>query len=119
MYFLTSYFYISVPLNKKDIFFDRVYHGKSRLEESQARIKFARSISNLRYADDTTVMSESKKELKSLLMRVTEEREKAELKLSIQRNEDHGIWSHQFIADRWGKFGSRDIFSFFGFQNHC
>ena len=57
-----------------------------RLDESQAGIKIAgRNINNLRYADDTTVMAESEDELKSLLMRVKEESEKAGLKLSIQK----------------------------------
>ena len=56
------------------------------LDESQAAIKIAgRSINNLRYADDTTLMAESKEELKSLLMRVKEEREKAGLKLNVQK----------------------------------
>ena len=55
------------------------------LDEAQAGIKIARrSINNLRYADDTTLMGESKEELKSLLMKVKEESEKAGLKLSIQ-----------------------------------
>ena len=53
----------------------------SRLEESQAGIKFARrNINNLRYVDDTTLMAESEEELKSLLMKVKEESEKAGLK---------------------------------------
>ena len=56
------------------------------LEETQAGIKIARrSINNLRYADDTTLMTESKEELKSLLMKVKKESEKASLKLSIQK----------------------------------
>ena len=56
------------------------------LEESQARIKIAgRNINNLRYADDTTLMAESEKELKSLLMKVKEESEKVGLKLNIQK----------------------------------
>ena len=56
------------------------------LEEAQAGIKIARrNISNLRYADDTTFMVESKKELKSLLMKVKEESEKAGLKPNIQK----------------------------------
>ena len=58
----------------------------ARLDESQAGIKITgRNINNLRYADDTTLMAESKEELKSLLMRVKEESEKAGLKLSIQK----------------------------------
>ena len=57
------------------------------LDEAQGRIKIAgRNISNLRYADDVTLMAESRKELKSLLMKVEEEREKAGLKLNIQKN---------------------------------
>ena len=56
------------------------------LEETQAGIKIAwRNISNLRYADDTTVMAESEEELKSLLMKVKEESEKVGLKLNIQK----------------------------------
>ena len=58
---------------------------KCRLDEAQARIKIARrNINNLRYADDTTLMAESKEELKSLLMKVKEESEKADLKFNIQ-----------------------------------
>ena len=57
------------------------------LDEAQAGIKIAgRNINNLRYADDTTVMAESEKELNSLLIKVKEESEKAGLKLSIQKN---------------------------------
>ena len=56
------------------------------LEEAQAGIKIAgRNISNLRYADDSTLMAESKEELKSLLMKVKEESEKAGLKFNIQK----------------------------------
>ena len=56
------------------------------LEETQTRIKVAwRNINNLRYADDTTLMAESKEELKSLLMKVKEESEKLGLKLNIQK----------------------------------
>ena len=57
------------------------------LEEPQAGIKIARrNINKLRYADDTTLMAESEEELKSLLIKVKEENEKAGLKLSIQKN---------------------------------
>ena len=56
------------------------------LEEAQAGIKIARrNINNLRYADDTTLMAESEEELKSLLMKVTEESEQVGLKLNIQK----------------------------------
>ena len=58
----------------------------ARLDEAQARIKIARrNINNLRYADDTTLLAKSEEELKSLLMKVKEESEKAGLKLSIQK----------------------------------
>ena len=58
----------------------------ARLDEAQAGIKTARrNINNLRYADDTTLMAESKEELKSLLMKVKEENEKVGLKLNIQK----------------------------------
>ena len=57
---------------------------KAGLEEAQARIKIAwRNINNLRYADDTTLMAESEEELKSLLMKVKEERENVGLKFNI------------------------------------
>ena len=76
------------------------------LDKAQAGIKIARrNINNIRYADDTTLMAESEEELKSLLMKVKEESEKAGLKLNIQKNQDHGIWSHCFMANRWGKNG--------------
>ena len=58
----------------------------SGLDEAQAEIKIARrNINNLRYADDTTLMAESEEELKSLLMKVKEESDKAALKLNIQK----------------------------------
>ena len=76
----------------------------ARLAESQAGIKITkRNINNLRYADDTILMAESEEELNSFLMRVKEEREKSSLKLNIQKNENHGIHSHHFMANRWGK----------------
>ena len=60
--------------------------GNARLDEAQAGIKIARrNINNLRYADNTTLMAESKEELKSLLMKVKEESEKVGLKLNIQK----------------------------------
>ena len=65
--------------------YNRIHHGNTSLDKAQAEIKIdGRNISNLRYADDTTLMAESKEELKSLLMKVKEENEKAGLKLSIQ-----------------------------------
>ena len=63
------------------------------LEEAQAGIKIAgRNINNLRYADDTTLMSESEEELKSLLMKVKEESEKAGLKLNIKKMKSITFW---------------------------
>ena len=68
------------------------------LDESQAEIKITRrNINILRCTDDTTLMAEYEGELKSLLMRMKEESEKAGLKL---KNQDHGIWSHHFMANR-------------------
>ena len=71
------------------------------LEEAQAGIKIAgRNISKLKYTDDTTLMAESKEELKSLLMKVKEESEKSWLKAQRSENEDHGIRSHHFMGNR-------------------
>ena len=74
-----------------------------------------RNINNLRYEDDTTLMAESKEELKSLLMKVKEESEKNQ----HVKKEDHGIWFHHFMANRWGNNGNSDRFYFLGHQNHC
>ena len=75
------------------------------LDEAQAGIKISgRDINNLRYADETTLTAESK-ELKSLLMKVKEESEKAGLKCNIQKTKIHGIWSHHFMANKWGNSG--------------
>ena len=74
------------------------------LERAQAGIKIAgKNISNLRYADDTTLMAESKEELKSLLMKVKEESEKAG---SIFKKLNHSIQSHHLMANRWGNSGN-------------
>ena len=90
------------------------------LEEAEAEIKIARrNINNFRYADDTTLMAESEEELKNLLMKVKEESEKSWLKAQHSENEDHGIWSHHFMANRWGNRGNSDRLSFLGLQNHC
>ena len=58
-----------------------------------------RSINDLRYADDTTLMAEREEELNSLLMKVKEESENVDLKPNIQKNEDHGIQSHHFFEN--------------------
>ena len=90
------------------------------LEETQAGIKIAgRNIKNLRYADDTTLMAESEEELKSLLMKVKVESEKSWLKAQHSENEDHGIWSHHFMGNRWGNSRNSVRLSLFGLQNHC
>ena len=80
------------------------------LEEAQAEIKIAgRNINHLRYADDTTLMSESEEELKSLLMKVKEESEKV----------GYGMRSHHFVGNTWGNSGNSVRLYFFGLQNHC
>ena len=85
------------------------------LEETQAGIKIAgRNINNFRYTDDNTLTAESEEELKSLLMKVKEESEKP--KAQHSENEDHGIWSHHFMGNRWGN-SVRIYFS--GLPNHC
>ena len=72
------------------------------LDEAQAGIKIAgRNINNLNYADDTTLMAESEEELKSLLMKVKEESEKAGLKLNIQKTKIMAFWSHHFMGNWW------------------
>ena len=77
------------------------------LYEAQAGIKTARrNINNLRYAGDSTLMAESEEELRSLLMKMKEERGKAGLKLNIQKTKDHGIQSHHFMANRRGNSGN-------------
>ena len=72
----------------------------ARLDEAQAEIKIAKRNINLRYEDDSTLVAESEEELKSLLLKVKEESEKAGLKLNIQKTKDHGIQSHHFMANR-------------------
>ena len=90
------------------------------LDEAQAGIKIAgRNINNLRYPDDTTLMAENKEELKSLLMKVKEESEKAALKLSIQKTK---IMASSPITSRqveWGNNRNSDRLYFLRFQNHC
>ena len=93
------------------------------LEEAQAGIKIAgRNINNLRYADDTTLMAEREEELKSLLMKVKVKLESEKvgwLKAQHSENEDHGIWSHHFMGNRWGNSGNSIRLYFSGLQNHC
>ena len=85
--------------------------------KAQAGIKIAgRNINNLRYADDTTLMAESEEELKSLLMMVKEDSEKAGLKLNIQKTK---IQSYHFMANRWVNSRNTDRLYLLGLQNHC
>ena len=80
----------------------------SGLDEAQAGFKIAgRYINSLSYTDDITLMEESEEELKSLLTRVKEESEKAGL-TQHSKNEDHGIQSHHFMANRWGNNGNSE-----------
>ena len=91
----------------------------ARLDEAQAGFKIAgRNINNLKYADDTTRMAESKEELRSLLIKVKEESEKAGLKLNIQKTKIMAP-AHHFMANRWGNNGNSDRLYFLGLQNHC
>ena len=89
------------------------------LDEAQAGIKTAgRNINNLRYAEDTTLMAETKEELKSLLMKVKEESEKVGLKLNIQKTK---IMASSLITS-WqidGKTVETVAEYFLGVQNHC
>ena len=91
----------------------------SGLDEAQAGIKIARrNVNNLRYADDTTLMAESKEELKNLLMKVKEESEKVGLKLNIQKTK---IMASSLITS-WQIDGEtmetvRDYFG--GSKDHC
>ena len=84
---------------------------------NDGKISGIKRLDNLRYADDTTLMEESEEELKSLLMKVKEESEKAGLKAQHSENEDHGIWSHHFMANRWGNSGN-SVRLFIWLQNH-
>ena len=74
----------------------------SGLEEAQAGIKVAGRINNLRYADDTTLITESEEELKTLLMKVKQKELKSWPKSQHSENENHGIRSHHFMGNRWG-----------------
>ena len=91
----------------------------ARLDEAQAGIKIAgRNISNLRYADDTTLMTESDEELKSLLMKVKDKSEKAGLKLNIQKT---NVMASSPTAS-WqidGEVMETVTDSIFWVQNHC
>ena len=91
----------------------------ARLDEAQTGIKIAgRNINNLRYADDTTLMAESKEELKSLMMKVKEQSEKAGLKFNIQKTK---VMTSSPITS-WtidGNDGNSDKLYFLWLQNDC
>ena len=89
------------------------------MHEAQAGIKTAgRNVNNLRYADITTLIVESREKLKSLLMKVKEENEKFGLK-QHSKNKVLGIRSHHFMANRWENNENSERLSFFGFGNDC
>ena len=90
----------------------------AKLEELQAGIKTVGRISdNLSYEDATTLMTEREEKLKSLLMKVKEESEKAGLKLNIQTTKI--MASGLVMVNIWGKSGNSDWFYFLGLLNHC
>ena len=95
----------------------------ARLDEAQVGIKTAgRNIDNLRYVDNTTLMAENEKELKSLLIKVKAESEKklklfhlnSRLKTQDSKNKDHDTWSHHFMANRWETMETVTHFIFLG-----
>ena len=88
-------------------------------DEAQAGIKISRAnINNLRYVDDTTLMAENEEELKSLLMKLKEESEKAGLKLNIRKPRSwHLVPS--LLGKEMGNNGNSDRLYFLGLQNHC
>ena len=87
------------------------------MDDSQAGIKTTgRNVNNLRHADDTTLMAESKEELKSLLIKVKEERENWP-KTEHSKDEEHSIQFHHFMGNRRGNSGNSDRFYFLGLQN--
>ena len=93
----------------------------ARLDEAEAGIKIAgRNIHNLRYADDTKLMAENEEELKSLLMKVKDKSEKADLKLNIQKSKimaSSPITSWQIDGGKWKQW--QILFYFIELQNYC
>ena len=89
------------------------------LDKAQAGIKIARrNINNLRYADDTTLMAESKEELKSLLMKVKKESEKVGLKLNIQKTKIMASGPNTSLQIDGETMETVRLY-FWGLQNHC
>ena len=101
-------------------FYEEYIMRNTGLEEAQAEIKIpGRYINNLRYADDTTLITESEEELKTLLMKVKQKELKSWPKSQHSENENHGIWSHHFMGNRWGNSGNGVRLYFWGLQDHC
>ena len=91
----------------------------SGLDEAWGGMKITRrNVNNFKYSDDTTLMAESEEELKSLLKKVKEESKKVGL-IQQSKKKNHGIWSHYFMANRWGNHGNNKRLYSFGLQNHC
>ena len=91
-----------------------------RLVEAQAGVTIAgRNINNLRYADNTILMAESEEQLRSFLMKVKEESERAGLKLNIQKTKITASGPFTSWQIRWGNNGNVTRLHFFGFQNLC
>ena len=115
---------VDVFLKLSCFFDDPVYIMQNAgLDEAQAGIKIARrNISNLRYADDTTLMAESEEELKSLLMKVKEESEKIGLKFNIQKTKimvSGPITSWQIDGETVETMQTLLLLFIFWLQNHC
>ena len=118
-------FYLSLKWQEEtnykcQIFFPSLYKINARLDEAQAGIKIAgRNINNLRNGDDTTLMAESKGELKSLLMKVKEESEKPGLKLNIQKTKT--MASGPITSWQTDEETMETVTHFIlgGLQNHC
>ena len=90
------------------------------LDESKAEIQITRrNINYFRYADNTTIIAKGKEEQNSLLMKMKEENDKADLKLNIHKTEINGIQSHHFMANVWGKNKNEDRLRFLGLRNQC
>ena len=101
-------------------FYAEYIKRQAGLDEAQAGIKIAgRNINNLRYADDTTLMAESEEKLKSLLMKVKKESEKADLKLNIHKTKIMASGPITSWQTDGGKVETVTELIFLGLQNHC
>ena len=90
-----------------------------RLDKAQSGVKTAvGNIHNLRHTDDTTLMAESKEELKSILMNADEESEKTGLNSAFKKLRSWHL-VHHFMENRWGNNGNSVRLYFGGLQNHC